>query len=347
MLRGLVIIGFIIMTVFLLLIILVYLVYKKRAEIIEEKLKKINIVHSHKTDDFILKNPYQYEGSYKKAQLHVHSSKSDGKLKVDQLVSCYKELGYSFLAITDHNKVIDYKKYNTNNFVAIAGEELTVIDPFWPFGRHINRLFIKKHLKDNRLDNTDNILKKKGINIINHPVTVSGLGTQRWDIEKLMKLKNIKFIEIFNHYSDQNLNIKYWHLLLKKYGHNKPIWGLAVDDTHKKKDINKGWIMAKVDKIESKNLYQALNRGSFYCTQGPNASFEVSDKCILISLDNKSEITFINADNKVLKKETALSSNYQVRGDEGFVRVEAENINNKKKLWSQPFWLIDQNKSKD
>ena len=43
-----------------------------------------------------------------KANLHCHSTLSDGKLTPDELKAAYKENGYSVLAITDHDTATAY-----------------------------------------------------------------------------------------------------------------------------------------------------------------------------------------------------------------------------------------------
>lgn len=42
-------------------------------------------------------------GSFYKANLHCHSTVSDGKLTPEELKKIYKEKGYSVIAYTDHD----------------------------------------------------------------------------------------------------------------------------------------------------------------------------------------------------------------------------------------------------
>lgn len=339
MLKVIFLIGVCLILFLFLLVLAVYLYYLKRAEKIEKKVNKKKIKNNREYQNFTVKNPYKYEGKYYKAQLHTHTKESDGKIKVPDLIKEYKNKGYNFLAITDHNKITVNKDYDDENFITIPGEELTIINPFWPLGRHLNRLFINHKINKNRLGDVDEILKGEGINVINHPATISGLGTQRWDIDFLINLNNIRFIEIANHFSKEKSNIKYWHILLNKYGNKNPIWALAVDDAHQPEDIDVNWVMVKANKISEKELKKALQRGSFYCTQGPQADFYVHDNIITVKLKRKHEIKFINAENKIVKKVISTNYSYEVQGVEGFLRVEVINKTNNKKLWSQPFWL--------
>jgi hypothetical protein len=47
-------------------------------------------------------NPYEAGGPWHKGNLHAHTTDSDGLLAREQVIETYRELGYSFLAITDH-----------------------------------------------------------------------------------------------------------------------------------------------------------------------------------------------------------------------------------------------------
>ena len=40
-----------------------------------------------------------------KGNLHCHTTVSDGKLSPDEVVALYRDLGYDFLALTDHRRL--------------------------------------------------------------------------------------------------------------------------------------------------------------------------------------------------------------------------------------------------
>ena len=51
-----------------------------------------------------------------KANLHSHTTLSDGKRSPEELVSEYKKRGYSVLAITDHEAPYDHSDLTTPDF---------------------------------------------------------------------------------------------------------------------------------------------------------------------------------------------------------------------------------------
>ena len=61
-----------------------------------------------------------------KANLHCHSTLSDGKLTPEELKEAYKAHGYSVLAITDHERPADHSDLTDENFVLLTGYEIYI-----------------------------------------------------------------------------------------------------------------------------------------------------------------------------------------------------------------------------
>ncbi len=61
-----------------------------------------------------------------KANLHCHSTYSDGKLSVEELKTAYKQRGYSIVAFTDHEHIIDNSRLNDKDFLAITACEIAI-----------------------------------------------------------------------------------------------------------------------------------------------------------------------------------------------------------------------------
>lgn len=71
-------------------------------------------------------------GRFYKANLHTHSTLSDGKLTPAELKKAYKSAGYSILSITDHEILLDHSDLNDSDFLTITGYELYNNEP----GKH-------------------------------------------------------------------------------------------------------------------------------------------------------------------------------------------------------------------
>lgn len=67
---------------------------------------------------FISRNDRQF-----KANLHAHTSLSDGKLTPQQSVDAYKARGYQILALTDHEYPCVHSRFTTEDFLMLTGYE--------------------------------------------------------------------------------------------------------------------------------------------------------------------------------------------------------------------------------
>ncbi len=61
-----------------------------------------------------------------KANLHCHSTNSDGVLTPEELKQAYKSRGYSVLAITDHEHILDNSYLNDEDFLTVTSCELAI-----------------------------------------------------------------------------------------------------------------------------------------------------------------------------------------------------------------------------
>ena len=64
--------------------------------------------------------------NFYKANLHCHSVYSDGKLTVEELKKRYKEKGYSIVAFTDHEHLIDNTRLDDEDFLTITSCEIAI-----------------------------------------------------------------------------------------------------------------------------------------------------------------------------------------------------------------------------
>lgn len=54
--------------------------------------------------------------NFYKGNMHCHSTLSDGALSPEELKDAYKNKGYSFIAITDHDRLYSHKELCDENF---------------------------------------------------------------------------------------------------------------------------------------------------------------------------------------------------------------------------------------
>lgn len=224
----------------------------------------------------VIKNPYAVPGEYRKAQLHCHTTESDGRFRPAELLRMYKEAGYSFVCITDHNLVTRFDDLDDSQYLAIPGTEDTVSRYLPPLGPHMGRLFVDEPLREGSAqDRIDRTLAAGGVVSLCHPSWTGNLWTGDWSEEAVRTLKGYQLLEIWNPHSNSETDLQRWTAALRARGPESPVWGVAVDDCHHRGQFNRGWIMVKVPEISTEALRRSLLNGSFYASTGVYAEFGV------------------------------------------------------------------------
>ncbi len=68
-------------------------------------------------------------GNFYKANLHCHSTVSDGKWTPEEIKKNYMEQGYSIVAYTDHDVMIPHHELTDGDFLALTGYEMEINAP--------------------------------------------------------------------------------------------------------------------------------------------------------------------------------------------------------------------------
>lgn len=296
-----------------------------------------------------------------KGNTHTHTNMSDGDSPPEVVAAWYKNKGYQFLVLSDHNFFVDPKKLAQlvdSTFLLIPGEEISASFNTKPV--HVNGLNIPGVIEprsDSTLagtiqKNVDAVRIVAGVPHINHP-------NFRWAIDKetLLKVHNYSLLEIFNgHPLVNNLGgggkpslEEIWDYLLSN---GKRVYGIAVDDAHHFKEEfasgrsnpGRGWVMVRGKSPNALHIMQQLEAGHFYASTGV-----VLDDVIIepgaISIhvrkesDFKYRTDFIGKDGRLLKRSETVPARYELTGDETYVRAKVVDSNGRV-AWIQPVFVM-------
>ena len=249
---------------------------------------------------------------YFKANLHAHSTLSDGKFSPQEVKAFYKAKGYHILSITDHNLGVDHSDMNEADFLLLTGAEYNINEAGLPanYSRtcHLNCIakrpellwqpFANPAYRDEQLPylekaEVETLLREytpEAINAIiaranekghlvmyNHPV---------WSLETYpdyMPLEGLWGMELYNYssmvcgYHDYD-NAAVYRDLMRRGGNLYP---LGADDSHSQKDLGGAWIMVGAEKLEYASVIDALEKGDFYASMGPEIHSLTLDGSIL------------------------------------------------------------------
>lgn len=261
-----------------------------------------------------------------KGCLHLHTTCSDGELTPTRIYDSYKDKGYDFIAITDHNVITNTDKKPEKNFLVIENSI-----EFHLTGSYLHVLGI--NLKSDKIEKfkdhqqiIDFILKNDGIAIIAHP-------NWMWvpKFNEISRLKNFHGIEIFNSavkeppinaYVGSSFALEKWDYLLSQ---GYKIWGFAADDLHIPKEhlIFNGWIMVNVKTLTKKDIVDSIKKGNFYCSTGVMLKDCYRDKnSYYVNSDNGEEVVFIGENGKIIKVIDGKKGKIEINKKYKYIRCE-------------------------
>ena len=281
--------------------------------------------------------------SFRRGNLHTHSSKSDGDSTPADVYAWYRTHGYHFLIITDHNTFTNPAEHDTephSDFLAIGGEEVTMRGA----GRevHMNALCTKRVVPGGTFPSAGQALahgvleirSAGGIALINHPNFTWGVKSS-----DLAAAAGSNLLEIYSGHPFVPSNGRpgtpsheaMWDITLTE---GLDYMGVAVDDMHRLRNDRfrgsrpgRAWVEVFAEKLETATICEALENGMLYSSTGPSLRrVKVTDDTYAVSpADRNVDVVFIGSGGRVLATRKVTTSDaavsYRIDGSEGYVRV--------------------------
>ena len=243
-------------------------------------------------------------GTFFKANLHAHSTVSDGRLTPAQLKELYKAQGYSVLAFTDHELLVDHSDLDDDEFLTITSMEYAFIekDDYFQSRTIELNLFAKDQHNTAQICYDPSFEKKYTIECIQKVIDEANangflvsLNHPSYSMESpefFGQLDGLFAMEIYNHISFVaggvfDYNPAMYENMLRR---GKSLYCIAADDCHSDSpdsavncDRYGGFVMIKAKRLEYGEIISALERGDFYASQGPIIDeLYVNDKKVYI-----------------------------------------------------------------
>lgn len=240
-------------------------------------------------------------GKFYKANMHAHTTCSDGKITPAELKELYKARGYSIVAFTDHEIMLPHSDLRDENFLPITGIEIAIDGGKWsPFAKtyHLNifspepdRCATKAYFHGEVWGNARNYMteemkipgqrprnyskefaqwiidsaSEEGCLVsFNHPV---------WSLQDKDDYSGLRGFFGVEWYNTGCVKIGYPDSIepiveLLREG-ERMVYPLATDDCHNTLDLFGGWIQVKAKNLEYDTIFEALKKGDFYSSTGP------------------------------------------------------------------------------
>ncbi len=248
-------------------------------------------------------------GQFYKANLHSHSTVSDGTLSPAEMKALYKSRGYAVLACTDHEIMVPHHDLTDEDFVMLTGFELGFDEGWRPNFLHarvcdlcmialdpendVQPCFNRTYFSDEKralihFDETEpDFIKEYNADCINEAIRIARekgffvtYNHPKWSLERYeqyTKYKGMNAMEICNYssfidgYDEYNGGV--YDDLLRQ---GKRIFAIGTDDNHNRRDPKgRMWdsfgafTMIKADSLDYRSITNALVKGNFYASQGP------------------------------------------------------------------------------
>lgn len=222
--------------------------------------------------------PFDKPGRFLRGNLHTHSTRSDGQRSPEAVCQFYQEMGYDFIALTDHfmaqyqYPITDTLPYRNETFTTILGAELhagvTTTGELW----HILAVGLPPDFEPNLTEEDGPGIAARAM-AAGAFVTVAHPAWYALTERDVISLGDVHAIETINGISaDHNDRIDSWYMLDVMLAQGRRYFALATDDAHfhlKHNDLLRGWVWLKSDSLDPESLLAALKRGEYYSSTGP------------------------------------------------------------------------------
>lgn len=244
------------------------------------------------------------EGKFYKANLHTHTTISDGKWSPEKVKEEYSKHGYSIVAFTDHDALVPHNDLTDENFLAINGFETyfnneVFLELPYDFVRTYHLSFFAKD--KNNLDcpaySDEYVEYKNGLPFVPPEVTrytykrqhsvecvnrfikevnkkgwLVSYNHPRWSLhnyEDYAGIEGLWGVEVTNTAGFRNCMPDNEQPLIDFLRQGKQVFPIGADDMHDYDTAFGAFTMIKAPELEYSKVLSAMEKGDFYATEGP------------------------------------------------------------------------------
>lgn len=249
-----------------------------------------------------------------KANLHSHSTLSDGRLTPEQMKAAYMERGYQIIAYTDHNKLIDHQDLTDASFLALNGYEIDMTEQtpgvVWNDKRTCHLCLIAK-TPDKAPIAYEKIYEPAYINSVIRRAKEAGFyvtyNHPTWSLERYPEYSQYEGMDAMEICNGGCLDSAYDEYNCHAYDDmlhlGRRVRCIGTDDNHNGWPIHApqcgsfvSWTVIRAQKFEYASVIEALEKGHFYASNGPEIrELYVEDGFVHVKTSPAHTINYITA----------------------------------------------------
>ena len=307
-------------------------------------------------------NPFEQPGAWRRANLHTHTTASDGKVSLQERVNEYDVQGYDILAVTDHHAITGLDGLrDPEALLVLSGAELHPGNPFGGATYHFICLGIREQIDAKRAAHPQEVIDavnaQGGLVFLAHPYWC------RHTMNDLAPLRNYAGVEVYNyncHCEGRADSTQIWDEMLTR---GPALPAIACDDCHDAAtaavDTFGAWTWVRTASLTPAAVLSALKTGHSYSSCGPEIKkIEISDALsdkkkpvggpakthkIRVTTSKAHEILFVSdlSGARVAAPDgrSVTEGEFLVRPGARFVRIEVVDRSSRR-AWSNPIPFI-------
>lgn len=230
-----------------------------------------------------------------RGNIHTHTTVSDGVKTPEETKAVYREMGYDFIALTDHRIFTEGCEHDGSGLLVLSGIE-------YDYGGDDSASGVF-HIVGIGMERAPGVRREDGVQAAIDGINASGglavLAHPAWSLntyDMIMRLGGLFGTEIYNSVSGAPRNCRpYSGAVVDELAVRGHILSLvADDDTHfhiGEQGMSYIMVNLKDKPLNCVNLIEALREGRFIATQGPMFTCERCGDDIVV----KSESGFVSA----------------------------------------------------
>lgn len=296
-----------------------------------------------------------------RGNLHTHSRESDGDSPPERVYAFYRDHGYNFLALTDHNRRTDpdlYRALERPGFVILPGEEVTMSSGGAQV--HVNALCHRRMIGEKKRTirfatvqealawGAARVVEQGGVALVNHPNFYWSFGAA-----ELPAARGARLLEIWTGYltaypdgdASRPSVEAMWDDVLSR-GHD--FAAVAVDDMHNlgaprestQPGPARGWVEVFAASASEAEICDALRRGRLVASTGPRIErLAVRGDAITVVTSAAGTVEFVGAGGAVLSRQDVVPGQenvYRLAGGERYVRARVRAADGTR-AWTQAY----------
>lgn len=207
-------------------------------------------------------NPYQNADwtNQFKANLHTHTTQSDGSIALVDVISAYDAVNYDILAITDHDLTNWPWASVPSGMLAVPGHEISSVD-------HVGALFATRGSYTANMNTAlIELSTDSGLGVVNHPGRY--VQTNQFYINLFDSYPALVGLEVYNqgdrYSNDRTLWDNLLNVTLGRSAGKRPIYGLSNDDMHLAAHQFKNYQFMLMPELTIDALKNCLRNGAYY-----------------------------------------------------------------------------------